>query len=121
MEFRLTLSVSPIRVLRLIARMNVGGPAIQITGLMSNLSTEEFKQRLITGFCDQNEVDYLEVKDLKLPCIKIEGFGRSVNLLYDLKVLLAIRKQIRIFNPHIIHTHTSKAGFLGRIAAILSL
>jgi glycosyltransferase involved in cell wall biosynthesis len=120
LELRLNLPVSHIRVLRLIARMNVGGPAIQITGLMSNLSTEEFKQRLITGFCDQNEVDYLEVKDIKLPCIKIEGFGRSVNLFYDLKVLLAIRKQIRIFNPHIIHTHTAKAGFLGRIAAILS-
>jgi len=116
----LTLPVSHIRVLRLIARMNVGGPAIQITGLMSNLPTEEFEQRLITGFCDQNEVDYLEVNEIELPGIKIEGFGRSVNLLSDLKVLLAIRKQIRIFNPHIIHTHTAKAGFLGRIAAILS-
>lgn len=120
MEFRLTLSVSPIRVLRLIARMNVGGPAIQITGLMRNLPTEEFEQRLITGFCDKNEVDYLEVNEIELPCMKIEGFGRSINLVSDLKVLFAIRKQIRAFNPHIIHTHTAKAGFLGRIAAILS-
>ena len=121
MEFRLTLSVSPIRVLRLIARMNVGGPAIQITGLMRNLPTEEFEQRLITGFCDKNEVDYLEVNEIELPCMKIEGFGRSINLVSDLKVLFAIRKQIRAFNPHIIHTHTAKAGFLGRFAAILSL
>jgi glycosyltransferase involved in cell wall biosynthesis len=120
LEFRLTLSVSPIRVLRLIARMNVGGPAIQITGLMRNLPTEEFEQRLITGFCDKNEVDYLEVNKIELPCMKIEGFGRSINLVSDLKVLFAIRKQIRAFNPHIIHTHTAKAGFLGRIAAILS-
>lgn len=120
MEFRLTLSVSPIRVLRLIARMNVGGPAIQITGLMRNLPTEEFEQRLITGFCDKNEVDYLEVNEMELPCMKIEGFGRSINLVSDLKVLFAIRKQIRAFNPQIIHTHTAKAGFLGRIAAILS-
>ena len=116
----MTLSVSPIRVLRLIARMNVGGPAIQITGLMRNLPTEEFEQRLITGFCDKNEVDYLEVNEIELPCMKIEGFGRSINLVSDLKVLFAIRKQIRVFNPHIIHTHTAKAGFLGRIAAILS-
>jgi len=116
----LTLSVSPIRVLRLIARMNVGGPAIQITGLMRNLPTEEFEQRLITGFCDKNEIDYLEVNEIELPSMKIEGFGRSINLVSDLKVLFAIRKQIRAFNPHIIHTHTAKAGFLGRIAAILS-
>ena len=116
----MTLSVSPIRVLRLIARMNVGGPAIQITGLMRNLPTEEFEQKLITGFCDKNEVDYLEVNEIELPCMKIEGFGRSINLVSDLKVLFAIRKQIRAFDPHIIHTHTAKAGFLGRIAAILS-
>ena len=116
----MTLSVSPIRVLRLIARMNVGGPAIQITGLMRNLPTEEFEQRLIIGFCDKNEVDYLEVNEIELPCMKIEGFGRSINLVSDLKALFAIRKQIRAFNPHIIHTHTAKAGFLGRIAAILS-
>ena len=117
----MTLSVSPIRVLRLIARMNVGGPAIQITGLMRNLPMKEFEQRLITGFCDKNEVDYLEVNKIELPCMKIEGFGRSINLVSDLKVLFAIREQIRSFNPHIIHTHTAKAGFLGRFAAILSL
>jgi glycosyltransferase involved in cell wall biosynthesis len=120
LEFSLTLSVSPIRVLRLIARMNVGGPAIQITGLMCNLPTEEFKQKLITGFCDQNEMDYLDINTIDLPCMKIEGFGRSINLFSDLKALFVIRKQIRAFNPHIIHTHTAKAGFLGRIAAILS-
>ena len=116
----MTLSVSPIRVLRLIARINVGGPAIQITGLMRNLPMKEFEQRLITGFCDKNEVDYLEVNKIEIPCMKIEGFGRSINLISDLKVLFAIRKQIRSFNPHIIHTHTAKAGFLGRIAAVLS-
>ncbi len=106
--------------MRLIARMNVGGPAIQITGLIRNLPTEEFEQRLVTGFCDQNEVDYLDTNAMDLPCMKIEGFGRSINLISDLKVLFAIRKQIRTFDPHIIHTHTAKAGFLGRIAAILS-
>ena len=116
----MTLSASPIRVLRLIARMNVGGPAIQITGLMRNLPTEEFEQKLITGFRDKSEVDYLEVNKIEIPCMKIEGFGRSINLISDLKVLFAIRKQIRSFNPHIIHTHTAKAGFLGRIAAVLS-
>lgn len=120
LDLGLTMPESPIRVLRLIARMNVGGPAIQITGLMLNLPSEEFEQILITGSCDQNEVDYLELNEIDLDCMKIEGFGRSINLVSDLKVLFAIRKQIRAFSPHIIHTHTAKAGFLGRIAAILS-
>jgi len=109
-----------IRVLRLIARMNVGGPAIQITGLMSNLPVEEFEQKLVSGFCDKNEIDYLEVNELKVTRTKVEGFGRSVNLFSDLKVLLEIRREIKSFNPDIIHTHTAKAGFLGRIASLLT-
>jgi len=109
-----------IRVLRLIARMNVGGPAIQITGLMSNLPVEEFEQKLVSGFCDKNEIDYLEVNELKVTRTKVEGFGRSVNLFSDLKVLLEIRREIKSFNPDIVHTHTAKAGFLGRIASLLT-
>lgn len=109
-----------VRVLRLIARMNVGGPAIQITGLMSNLPVEDFEQKLVTGFCDKDEIDYLEVNELNLTRTKVEGFGRSVNLFTDLKVLLAIRREIKAFDPDIIHTHTAKAGFLGRIASLLT-
>ena len=110
-----------VKVLRLIARMNVGGPAIQITGLMRNLPVETFEQKLVTGFCDKNEIDYLEVNELNVTRTKVDGFGRSVNLFSDLKVLLAIRKEIKAFNPDIIHTHTAKAGFLGRIASLLTL
>ena len=109
-----------VKVLRLIARMNVGGPAIQITGLMRNLPVETFEQKLVTGFCEENEIDYLEVNQLNVTRTKVEGFGRSVNLFSDLKVLLAIRREIKAFNPDIIHTHTAKAGFLGRIASLLT-
>ena len=114
------LSHEPIRILRVIARMNIGGPAIQITGLMQSLPAESFEQKLLTGFCDKDEVDYLEVNDLNLTRTHIVGFGRRVNFFSDLKVLFRIIREIQNFNPHIIHTHTAKAGFLGRIAAILS-
>ena len=107
-----------IKVLRLIARMNVGGPAIQISGLMRSLPLESFEQKLVTGFCDENEADYLEINELKLSHTKIYGFGRSVDIFSDLKVLFAIRREIKAFKPHIIHTHTAKAGFLGRIASL---
>jgi glycosyltransferase involved in cell wall biosynthesis len=113
-------SHEPFRLLRVIARMNVGGPAIQITGLMQSLPVKSFKQKLLTGFCDKNEADYLEVNDLNLTRTKIVGFGRRVNFFSDLKVLFRIIREIKDFNPHIIHTHTAKAGFLGRMAAILS-
>ena len=107
-----------IKVLRLIARMNVGGPAIQISGLMRSLSFENFEQKLVTGFCEESEADYLEINELNLSHTKIDGFGRSLSLFSDLKVLFAIRREIKAFNPDVIHTHTAKAGFLGRIASL---
>lgn len=110
--------MSKIRVLRIISRMNVGGPAIQISGLMKNLPTDEFEQRLVTGFCSPDEIDYLKLNNSSIPVNQIKGFGRRVNLLSDLIAFLLIRKEIQTFAPHIIHTHTAKAGFLGRLASL---
>ena len=110
-----------IRILRIIARMNVGGPAIQITGLLQDLSKSEFEQRLVTGFCSDGEVDYLEINNIDIQPYKIKTFGNRVNLWADLHAFLVIREQIRKFDPHIIHTHTAKAGFLGRLASLSTL
>ena len=109
------------RVLRLIARMNIGGPAIQITGLMKNISNSEFEQLLVTGVCGEEEIDYLIEKEIKLTNLVIlHGFGRRVNFLADIKTLFEIRNVIKEFKPDIIHSHTAKAGFLGRLASITS-
>jgi glycosyltransferase involved in cell wall biosynthesis len=113
-------NIEQTRVMRIIARMNVGGPAVQITGLMRNMSSNEFDQRLFTGFCEENEADYLEGVATDVLATRIPGFGRSVALFDDIKVLIRLIHMIRVFKPHIVHTHTAKAGFLGRIASILS-
>jgi len=112
--------ISPIRVMRIIARMNVGGPAVQVSGLMRNLNTSQFEHRLYTGFCAAHEADYLETVARDVYAIRIQGFGRRVSLRGDLKAFLFLVKEIRTFKPHVIHTHTAKAGFLGRIASIVS-
>ncbi len=112
---------TPIRVMRLIARMNVGGPAVQISGLIRGFDSSQFEQRLYTGFCSPGEADYLDTVAQDVSAIRISGFGRRVNLLEDIKALLGIVKEIRSFKPHVIHTHTAKAGFLGRVASIISL
>jgi glycosyltransferase involved in cell wall biosynthesis len=52
--------------------------------------------------------------------IRIDGFGRRVSLGGDFKAFFSLVKEIRSFKPHVIHTHTAKAGFLGRIASIVS-
>jgi len=112
---------SPIRVMRIIARMNVGGPAVQVSGLMRGFNDVEFDQRLYTGFCAGNEADYLDTAANDVKAVRIEGFGRRVNVSGDVRAFTSLVKEIRTFKPHIIHTHTAKAGFLGRIASIVSL
>ena len=113
--------VGPIRVMRVIARMNVGGPAVQVSGLMRGFDAAEFDQRLYTGFCDTDEADYLDTVATDVRATRIEGFGRRVSLGEDVKAFVSLIKDIKSFKPHIIHTHTAKAGFLGRIASIVSL
>jgi glycosyltransferase involved in cell wall biosynthesis len=112
---------TPIRVMRIIARMNVGGPAVQVSGLMREMDRDDFDQRLYTGFCTADEADYLETVATDVNATRILGFGRRVSLSGDLKAFFSLIKEIRSFKPHVIHTHTAKAGFLGRLASILSL
>jgi glycosyltransferase involved in cell wall biosynthesis len=107
--------------MRIIARMNVGGPAVQISGLMRGINTVDFAHRLYTGFCAADESDYLDTVAIDVKVVRIEGLGRRVSMGGDIKAFVALVKEIRTFKPHIIHTHTAKAGFLGRIASIVSL
>jgi glycosyltransferase involved in cell wall biosynthesis len=107
--------------MRIIARMNVGGPAVQVSGLMRGINAIDFDHRLFTGYCAADEADYLETVATDVQAIRIEGFGRRVSLRGDIRAFKALVKEIRTFKPHIIHTHTAKAGFLGRIASIISL
>ena len=109
-----------VRVLRIIARMNVGGPAVQVSGLMRGFDQEAFEQELLTGFCAADEADYLERVATDIKATRIDGLGRSIKPRADLTALFAIIKEIRVFKPDVIHTHTAKAGVVGRLASILS-
>ena len=110
-----------IRVMRIISRMNVGGPAVQVSGLMRGFNSIDFDHRLYTGFCAADEADYLDTVATDVKATRIEGFGRRISLGGDVKAFVTLIKEIRSFKPHVIHTHTAKAGFLGRIASIVSL
>jgi glycosyltransferase involved in cell wall biosynthesis len=115
------MSKSPIRVMRIIARMNVGGPAVQVSGLMRGFNSIEFEHRLYTGYCAEDEADYLDTVATDVNVVRIQGFGRRVSIRGDLKAFISLVNEIRNFKPHVIHTHTAKAGLLGRIASIISL
>ena len=110
----------PLRIVHVIARMNVGGPAILISELIKGLNKDEFESYLITGFCEDNEVDYLVANELKFNETRIKGFGRSISILADLKSIFLIMSTLRKIKPDVIHTHTAKAGVIGRLTALIA-
>ena len=109
----------PIRILRLIARLNIGGPAIQAITLSSELPRDQYQTLLVCGRLSPGEGDmtYLAL-DKGVHRFNIKELGRNISLLDDLKSLFIIRKIIKRFKPDILHTHTAKAGTLGRLAAL---
>ena len=109
-----------IRVMRIIARMNVGGPAVQVSGLMRGFDATKFDHRLVTGYCASDEADYLDTVATDVTATRIKGLGRSISPKADLGAFVQIVREIRTFRPDVIHTHTAKAGVIGRLASILS-
>jgi len=115
--------VAAIRVLRVIARMNVGGPALQVTTLTNGLPDDRFETRLLVGDVGADEADWSVLRSTDIDpdrVVRIRGLGREPDPLGDLRALAAIVAEIRRFRPHIVHTHTAKAGALGRTAAWVS-
>ena len=109
-----------VKVMQIIARMNVGGPAVIVAELMRGLDKNRFEQILVTGYCDDNEADYLDTVAKDIKATRIAGLGRSVSLVADLKAFFGLVSLIRKYKPDVIHTHTSKAGVLGRLASLLA-
>lgn len=108
---------SKIRVLRVIARANVGGPAAQVHSLATALDPSRFESRLLVGAVGAGETDYLELVGDDVEVVRVPGLGRDPRPLGDSRALHAIMREIRGFRPHVVHTHTTKAGVLGRVAA----
>ena len=112
--------IGTLRVMRIIARMNVGGPALQAVTLMRGLPADQFEQRLYTGFVGPDEADYVDLRAPGLPVYRVPTLGRRIGIAADARALAALTVEMRRFRPHIVHTHTAKAGTLGRAAAILA-
>jgi glycosyltransferase involved in cell wall biosynthesis len=100
--------------------MNVGGPAVIVADLMRGLDSTKFEQKLITGYCADNEADYLETVATDVKAVRIAGLGRSISPMADARAFLSLVSMIKREKPDVIHTHTAKAGVLGRLAAILA-
>jgi len=105
------------KVLRIINRFNLGGPTYN-AALLSKYLAPEFETLLYGGAIDKTEGDaaYI-VRNLGIEPLVIPEMHRSLNLFQDIKAYKKIKKIISDFKPDIVHTHASKAGALGRMAA----
>lgn len=109
-----------IRVVSIISRMNIGGPAKLLADLINHIPEEEIEHILISGRCESDETDLLDTYKINSKMIYLDDVQRSIFLLKDLKSMFALYFILRKLKPAIVHTHLSKAGVLGRIAAKIS-
>ena len=112
--------------MRVIARLNVGGPAIHATLLTQRLNPERFDSRLVTGVEGEHEGNMIDLMAQSLETengfspikpIVLPNLGREIAPQHDLHTLQILVRLMRRQRPHIAHTHTAKAGFVGRVAA----
>lgn len=114
-------SLERIRVLRIITRLNVGGPALHASLLTSLLDPERFETTLVAGREAAGEAGMAALGRLSpgLRSLTIPTLHRELAPIDDVRALAALVAIARRLRPHIVHTHLAKAGAIGRIAARL--
>jgi glycosyltransferase involved in cell wall biosynthesis len=112
-------SSTPLRILRIIDRLNVGGPAKHVVWLTAGLDRREFETLLVAGRVADGEGDmgyFAEAAGVEAETIDEMSRELSVR---DVAVVFKLLRLMRRFRPDIVHTHKSKAGAVGRVAAFL--
>lgn len=115
------LPEQPIKVLRVIARLNVGGPALHVAYLTAGLAERGYDTTLVAGTLGRGEESMEFVADAKGVHIEvIDDLHRNITPFRDVRAILRLAELIRRERPSILHTHTAKAGAVGRVAALLA-
>ncbi len=111
--------------MRLIARLNVGGPAIHAALLHQRMNSQIFESQLVSGVESAHEGNMIDLMAQGLGADDWSSFkptilpdlGREISLQHDLRTVGRLVRLMRRKRPHIVDTHTAKAGFVGRVAA----
>jgi len=109
-----------VRIIRVIARLNVGGPARHVVLLDRGLRARGHETLLVHGSLDSGEASLEHLAQASgLPMVTIAELGRRISPLSDARAFLQLVRVIYRESPDVVHTHTAKAGTLGRLAALL--
>jgi glycosyltransferase involved in cell wall biosynthesis len=111
-----------IKIVRVIARLNIGGPAIHVVDLTAGLDPSRFTSTLVTGTENPGEGSLLDLALARgvSPVVIPQIVGELTLKRRELQAVAALYRLLRSERPHIVHTHTAKAGFVGRLAARLA-
>jgi glycosyltransferase involved in cell wall biosynthesis len=108
-----------IRIVRIFSRLNVGGPSLHVIHLAAGLAPQGYDTWLVVGRESEREGSLLDLALARgVNVHALDGLGREIRPLGDLRALIGLWRLLRRFRPHVVHTHTAKAGVLGRLAAI---
>jgi glycosyltransferase involved in cell wall biosynthesis len=111
----------PIRVLRVIARLNMGGPALHVSYLTAGLQSRGYETMLVAGSLARGEGSMSFVaEELGVEVVQVPHLSREISAIGDARSVAQLIRLIRRTRPHILHTHTAKAGAVGRTAAVLA-
>ena len=111
---------APIRILRIITRLNIGGPSIQAIKLSRRLDSAGFHTTLVHGQLGPDEGDMRTLLSTEgLNTISMPTLRRKVDPLNDIRTFWQLLRLLRNLRPAIVHTHMAKAGAIGRQAAIV--
>jgi glycosyltransferase involved in cell wall biosynthesis len=111
----------PIKVLRVIARLNMGGPALHVAYLTAGLRERGYETTLVAGTLARGEDSMAFVADgLDVHVERLGALQREIAPVRDVLAILRLARLIRRSRPDILHTHTAKAGAVGRLAAAIA-
>ena len=110
-----------VRVLRAIARLNMGGPTLHVSYLTKGLEERGYDTTLVAGKLARGEDSMAyAAQELGVEAVSIPQLHRELSPIYDPVSVKRLVDEIRRIRPHIVHTHTAKAGAVGRLAAMLA-
>lgn len=105
-------------LLRVIARLNLGGPARHVLRIDEPLRRRGWHGVVVSGRVAPGEVDLTdELRDAGVEVVRLPDLGRSLSPAADRRALAALADLVAARRPALVHTHTAKAGVLGRLAA----